>query len=54
VTDFLYRTILIGIGATALLDLWALLLNRIFGIPAANWALVRRWFCHLAGGEVFH
>jgi len=54
VTEFLYRAILIGVGATALLDLWALLLNRIFGLPAADWALVGRWFCHLAGGKVIH
>jgi hypothetical protein len=54
VTDFLYRAILIGIGATALLDLWALVLNRIFGLPMANWALVGRWFCHLARGQVVH
>ena len=53
-TDFLYRAILIGIGATALLDLWALVLNRIFGFPMANWALVGRWFCHLARGKVVH
>ncbi|KLK91266.1 membrane protein [Microvirga vignae] len=53
-TDFLYRSLLIGVGATALFDLWGLLLNRIFGFPTANWALVGRWFCHLAGGKVFH
>ena len=52
--DFLYRSILIGVGATFLIDLWALLLNRLFGLPMANWALVGRWFCHLAMGRVFH
>jgi hypothetical protein len=54
VTDFLYRSFLIGVGATALLDLWALLLNRLFGLPLANWALVGRWFCHLTRGRIFH
>lgn len=53
-TEFLYRSILIGIGATAIFDLWGLFLNRVFGLPAANWGLVGRWFCHLAGGKVFH
>jgi Protein of unknown function (DUF2938) len=52
--EFLYRAIFIGIGATLLLDLWALLLNRIFGIPAANWGMVGRWFCHLGRAKVFH
>jgi len=54
VADFLYDALLLGIGATALFDLWGLLLNRVFGIPAANWALVGRWFCYLTKGRVFH
>lgn len=53
-TDFLYRSILIGVGATALLDLWVVFLNRVFSTPAANWRPVGRWFCHLARGQVFH
>ncbi|WP_230530213.1 DUF2938 domain-containing protein [Microvirga roseola] len=52
--EFLYRTVLIGVGATALLDLWALLLQRFFRIPAPNWKLVGRWFCHITEGRVFH
>jgi len=53
-TEFLYRSLLIGIGATALLDLWALILQRFFRVPAPNWGLVGRWFCHLTEGRVFH
>jgi len=52
--DFLYRMIFIGIGATALLDLWALVLQRFFKVPAPNWGLVGRWFCHLTKAKVFH
>ena len=52
--DFLFRSILIGVGATAIFDLWGLLLKQVFGLPGANWAPVGRWFCHLAGGKVFH
>jgi hypothetical protein len=52
--DFLSRIVLIGIGATALLDLWALLLQRFFKVPAPNWGLVGRWFCHLTDARVFH
>jgi hypothetical protein len=54
VSDFLYRSILIGIGATAIFDVWGLLLKHAFGLPGANWGLVGRWFCHLAGGTVYH
>lgn len=53
-TDFLYRSLLIGVGATALLDLWAWFLQRFFRIPAPNWGLVGRWFCHLTEGKAFH
>ncbi len=52
--DLLIRTALIGIGATALLDLWAMLLKRVFGFPLPNWALVGRWFAHLPRGRVLH
>lgn len=52
--DFLYRSLVMGIGATALLDLWALLLNRVFGFGLPNWAMVGRWFCHLPSGRFVH
>lgn len=52
--DFLLRSVLIGAGATALMDLWAILLNRVFGLALPNWALVGRWFWHLPRGAVFH
>lgn len=48
------RSLAIGVGATALLDLWALFLNRAFGLPLANWAMVGRWFAHLPRGRFMH
>jgi hypothetical protein len=48
------RSLAIGIGATALLDLWALFLNRAFGIPLANWAAIGRWFAYLPRGRFMH
>lgn len=48
------RSLAIGIGATALLDLWAIFLNRAFGTPLANWAMVGRWFAHLPRGRFMH
>jgi hypothetical protein len=44
----------IGVAATALLDLWALLLNRLFGFATPNWAMVGRWVLHLPAGRVVH
>ncbi|OLP62175.1 hypothetical protein BJF93_01270 [Xaviernesmea oryzae] len=53
-SEALLRGALIGIGATALMDLWGLLLARLGLAGAANWAPVGRWFWHLKTGRVFH
>ena len=50
----IWKTLAIGIGATALMDLWAVLLNRVFGLNLPNWALVGRWFAHIPRGRLFH
>ncbi|MCZ8183854.1 MAG: DUF2938 domain-containing protein [Beijerinckiaceae bacterium] len=52
--DLIWRGLIIGIGATIVFDLWNLLLNRLFGIPLPNWALVGRWFRHLFRGRFLH
>jgi hypothetical protein len=52
--EVISRSLVIGVGATALLDLWALFLNRAFGIPLANWAAVGRWFAYLPRGRFAH
>ncbi len=52
--EFLWRSIVLGVAATALLDLWALFLNRAFGIAPPNWALVGRWVGHLPQGRFVH
>ena len=46
--------LLVGAGATLATDLWAQLLRRGLGIPAPDWALVGRWFGHLAHGRFAH
>jgi hypothetical protein len=46
--------LLIGVAATLVIDLWALLLKRLFGLPTPNWALVGRWVSHLPSGQVIH
>lgn len=47
------RVVLIGAGATAVMDLWLLLLQRM-GVPTTNFALIGRWVGHLARGRVAH
>ena len=45
--------IVIGIGATAILDLWALLLSK-FGISSLNFCMVGRWLCFMRYGKWQH
>ncbi len=52
--ELVWRGVIIGIGATMLMDLWAIALYRLFGQSKANWAPVGRWFWHLQYGKVFH
>ncbi len=47
------QVVLIGIGATAVMDLWLLGLKRA-GVPTANFALIGRWTGHLLRGRVAH
>ena len=44
---------LVGIGATALMDLWLLLLSRL-GVPSTGFAMVGRWVGHFVRGRFAH
>ena len=52
--EFALRAVAIGVGATVVMDLWALLLQRLFAIPPSNWAMVGRWVGHLTNGQFVH
>ncbi len=52
--DLIWQSLILGIGATALFDLWGLALHLAFGLPRPSWVLGGRWFAHLARGQVFH
>ncbi|MBD1559680.1 DUF2938 domain-containing protein [Vibrio sp. S9_S30] len=52
--ESLVQVILVGVGATLIMDLWALLLKVSFGIPSLNYGMVGRWFVYLTKGKVFH
>jgi len=52
--EFALRTLWIGAGATVVMDLWAVLRKRLFGIPSLDYALVGRWLVHLTRGRFFH
>lgn len=46
--------LLIGIGATALIDVWALARRRLFGTALPDFALTGRWIGHFAHGKFRH
>lgn len=47
------RAVAIGIGATAVMDLWLTLL-KAFGLPTLNFALLGRWVAHMPHGQWAH
>lgn len=52
--DILRHALPIGSGATLVMDLWALLRARAFGVPSLDYALVGRWVGHMARGRFRH
>ncbi len=52
--EFIVRAILIGAGATVILDGWALLSTRAYGTPAPRWDLVGRWIAQIPRGRFVH
>ena len=44
----------IGLGATLVIDLWALLLERAFGIASLDICLLGRWALHIPRGRILH
>lgn len=52
--EILIRGVLIGVGATAAMDLWGLFLKRVFSVPSLDYALVGRWIGHFRQGRFMH
>jgi hypothetical protein len=48
------RAILVEIGVTLVMDLWAILLKRAFGVPSLDYAMVGRWLGHMRTGQFAH
>ncbi|MDC9592901.1 DUF2938 domain-containing protein [Xenorhabdus sp. IM139775] len=51
---FIIYSILIGAGATVVMDLWAVFIKRCFGIPSLNYSMVGRWIGHIPKGKFIH
>lgn len=46
--------IMMGLGATLLIDLWALFLRRAFDVRSLDFCLLGRWVLHMPGGTLVH
>lgn len=46
--------VVLGIAATAVMDVWGLVRKPLLGVPAPNYGLVGRWVGHMARGTWRH
>jgi hypothetical protein len=51
--DEVARVLLVGIGATLVMDVWTSVLKAL-GVPTLNYGLVGRWAGHLFRGQLTH
>lgn len=49
--DIIMQAVLVGVGGTIVLDVYAFLLQHLFGVPATNWRMVGRWLGHMPHGN---
>lgn len=52
--DISLAVIIIGAGGTFIMDIWALLLKRVFKVQGLNYAMVGRWIGHFPRGKLMH
>ena len=52
--DYGISTLITGVGATALMDLWTIARKRLLGTAAPNYGLVGRWLGHMRRGRFRH
>ena len=54
VLEFVVPSLLIGGGATVLMDLWLLFLRRGLGMRTLDYAMLGRWLSHIPRGTYVH
>ncbi len=52
--ELLIGAVIVGLGATFVMDLWAVFLKYAFKIPSPNYCLVGRWLLHMPNGLFKH
>ncbi|HEY0518679.1 MAG TPA: DUF2938 domain-containing protein [Ilumatobacteraceae bacterium] len=51
---FVVDAVLIGLGATLLIDIWAVFLKRVFSIRSLDYCLLGRWVLYIPHGTIVH
>lgn len=54
IVAYLASMVLIGAGATVVMDIWGLVRVHLLGVPPLDYALVGRWLGHLVSGRLRH
>jgi len=54
VESFILQSVVAGIFATVVLDIWQRILFAASGIPPSNWGLIGRWFAYMPRGRLVH
>ena len=49
-----FGAVVVGLGATLFMDIWALFLKHVFRVPPPNYCLVGRWLGHMPEGTFMH
>ena len=52
--DYLLSALIIGVGATAATDIWAVIRRQLLGIATPNYGLVGRWLAWMPRGRFRH
>lgn len=52
--EFWKHALVIGLAATALMDLWAIVRKHLLGTAAPNYAMVGRWLGNMPAGRFRH
>ncbi len=52
--SFVLQSVVAGVFATLVLDIWQRVLFAASGIPPANWGLIGRWFAFIPRGRLVH
>ncbi|WP_040759600.1 DUF2938 domain-containing protein [Woodsholea maritima] len=54
ILKLMYLSVVLGVGGTVIMDLWALFQAKVLKQPGLNYAMVGRWLGHMPRGKFIH